>query len=85
MPQALGQLLTVIILAQRRTISWMIKDFLDEVLHRLTGLEPKVLGDPGLLQPGLVDEIRDRNDAVRLAQRKNETVRVRHVPIALPG
>ena len=62
----------------------MVQHLLDEPPDRLPGLVAQVLGDAGLLQPGLIDQLRDRLHAVGRGQRQEQPERVGHVAAALP-
>ena len=62
----------------------MVQDFLDEPLDGLACLNPQLLGDPDLLKPGLVHDVRQGLHTLRAAQRQEQEERIRDLPVSFP-
>ena len=58
--------------ASRACVGRVIEHLLDEALDGLAGLVAQVLGDPALLQAGLVDQVGDGGDAGGRGQRQQQ-------------
>ena len=63
----------------------MVEDLLDEPLDRLACLNPQLLGDPGLLKPGLVDDVRQGLHTLRAARASEQEERIRDLPVSFPA
>ena len=63
----------------------MVQDFLDEPLDGLASLNPQLLGDPDLLKPGLVHDVRQGLHTLRAAKPHEQEERIRDFPVSFPA
>ena len=63
----------------------VVEDLLEEPLDRLAGLVAQLLGHPGLLQPGLVDDLGQGRHAVGAGEGQEQQERAGNFAAALPA
>ncbi len=84
-PEVAGQGAAILLLIEPGAVVRVVEHLLDEALDGLAGLIAKVLCDAGLLQAGLVDQVRHCFDARGRSQGQKQAERVGHVAASLPA
>ncbi|MEW6490833.1 MAG: hypothetical protein AB1578_23340, partial [Thermodesulfobacteriota bacterium] len=84
MPELPGETGLVGVGCQLLPVLRVIQHLLDEAFDGLAGLDPEVLGDPGLLEARLLHELGHRPDALGGGQGQEEPVGVGEIAASLP-